>query len=456
MTISAVILAAGEGSRMRSTTAKVLHRVGGKTLLAHVVNTVKALTDNIYVVYSPKRPEVREQLADATISWVAQEKQLGTAHAVAQALPHIDDKHRVLVLYADVPLISKTTLQRLLDTPENSIAWLTAIVDQPDGLGRIIRDNNHQAIAICEETDLTPAQKTIKEINTGISLLPAKQLKTWMNDIGNDNKQNEYYITDMFALAVKNNVAIKTIATEDVIEIQGVNDKVQLNAIERAYQYRQAKALMAKGVTLMDGNRFDLRGELHCGCDVCVDVNVIIEGKVTIGNNVTIGANVYLRDVTIADNVTISHNTIIEEADIEPNCTVGPFARIRPGSKLQARSKIGNFVEIKKSTIGAGSKVNHLSYIGDTTMGQHVNIGAGTITCNYDGVAKHQTHIDDNVSIGANNSLVAPITIGKAAVTGAGSTICKAAPQDQLTVARARQISVKKRPRTTTKRQDKH
>lgn len=434
--ISIIILAAGEGKRMRSDIPKVLHRLASKTLLAHVVDTAKKLSpQHIYVIYGSQRPQVAEQAKALGVEAIVQQQQLGTAHAVNQALPYINDNHRVLILYGDVPLISEKSLKNLLLATTDSAVWLTAHLRNPHGMGRIIRDYTNKPRAIIEETDLSNAQKSINEINSGICLLPVKQLKDWLKKIDNDNAQNEYYLTDCFELAAKSSSGLITIHTDQAEEIQGVNDRLQLAHLERIYQQRQAKKLMKKGVSLIDPERFDLRGELKCDNDVSIDINVIIEGRVNIGRHSHIGPNVYLRDVTIGDHVTILANSVLEGADIESHCEIGPFARLRPDTYLQSHSRIGNFVEVKKSRIGEGSKVNHLSYIGDTNMGNGVNIGAGTITCNYDGANKHPTTIEDNVFIGSNNCLVAPVKIGQGATTGAGSTIRKSAPAAKLSLS---------------------
>lgn len=452
--ISIIILAAGEGKRMQSNLPKVLHKLAGQTLLSHVIDTAKKLSpQQIIVVYGTQRPQVAEQAKALGVDAVAQKEQLGTAHAVAQALPHINDQQRVLILYGDVPLISEQTLEKLLNTNEHTAAWLTAYLKNPYGMGRIIRDYTGNPSAIIEEADLNNAQKSINEINSGVCLLPVNALKSWLKQIANDNAQQEYYLTDCFSLALKNAVPLTTIHTDDADEIQGVNDRLQLAHLERIYQQQQATKLMQQGVSFADPKRFDLRGEINCGKDVSIDINVIIEGNVTIGNNCHIGANVYLQNAKLGDDVTILANSVIDGANIDAHCQVGPFARLRPTTHLQANSRVGNFVEIKQSNIGEGSKVNHLSYIGDTTMGKHVNIGAGTITCNYDGINKHPTIIEDNAFIGSNNCLVAPITVGHSATTGAGSTISKAAPANKLTIGRSKQMIIHhwKRPQTAKK-----
>jgi bifunctional UDP-N-acetylglucosamine pyrophosphorylase / glucosamine-1-phosphate N-acetyltransferase len=445
MDLSVVILAAGHGTRMKSSLPKVLHTLAGKPLLQHVIETSKLLADkNVYVVHGHGGEIVKKQLADLNVHWVKQTKQLGTGHAVLQALPKIPKSHRVLILYGDVPLISIETLKELINrTPKDGLGWLTAHRKNPKDLGRILRDNDGNPIAIIESKDANELQKTIKEVNTGICLFPAKNLKDWLPKLKNTNAQKEYYLTDTFALAVKNSVSIVTVTPNSLLEVKGVNNKLQLAELEREFQRRQADKLLLDGVTLLDPNRFDVRGSLKAGKDVVFDVNVLIEGDVKVGSNCQIGPNVVLKNVTIGNNVIVDANCVLEDAKIGNDCTVGPFARLRPGAELKQNAKVGNFVEIKKSVIGIGSKVNHLTYIGDATIGKGVNVGAGTITCNYDGANKHRTIIKDGAFIGSNVSLVAPITIGKNATVGASSGLNKNAPAEQLTVARAKQISLK-------------
>lgn len=450
MNISIVILAAGEGTRMNSSLAKVLHPLGGKPLLAHVVETAQALSpQHIFVVYSKQRPEVKTALPQfEQLIWVEQEQQLGTANAVACALPNMKEEHRVLILYGDVPLVSVDLLQCLLETDSDAVAWLTAIVDDPEGLGRIVRDDQNQPLAIIEQSDLARQQQVIKEINSGICLLPVSFLKQYMETLSVENNQHEYYLTDFFALAVEKKKSLTLVNADQPQQVLGVNNCQQLAVAERIYQQQQAERLMQQGVTLKDPSRFDLRGILHCQQDVIFDVNVIVEGKVLIGQNVLIEANVVLRDVTIGDNVIIRANSVITQAVIDDHCQVGPFAHIRPKTVLKSHSKIGNFVEVKNSTVGQNSKANHLTYLGDAKVGKAVNIGAGTITCNYDGVSKHQTVIEDDVFVGSNNSLVAPIHIGKGATTGAGSALSKTVPAQKLTIGRSKAVTISawKRP----------
>lgn len=452
MKLSVVILAAGDGKRMYSKISKGLHKLAGKPLLEHVVETAQQLKpNNIYVVYGRNNGEqMMEQLNYLPVTWVHQEEPLGTGHAVQQVLPILNKHHRVLVLCGDVPLITATTLDNLLRaTADDAIGWLTARLQDPTGMGRILRDSNENLQAIIEERDATETQKEINEINTGVCLVPVKYLSQWLPEIQKVNAQNEYYLTDIFAMALAKKVHLQIEQAATEAEILGVNNCQQLAHLERIWQLQYANKCMLAGLTLRDPHRFDVRGNLKFGQDVVIDVNVVIEGEVVIGNNCHIGTNVWLRNVVIADNVNISANTVIDSAVIEEGCLIGPFARIRPETVLRKKVKIGNFVEVKKSEIGEHSKVNHLSYVGDTTMGRHVNIGAGTITCNYDGVNKHQTIIEDNVFVGSSTQLVAPLTVGKNATIGAGSTITADVPKDELTLARIKQVTVQgwERPR---------
>jgi bifunctional UDP-N-acetylglucosamine pyrophosphorylase / glucosamine-1-phosphate N-acetyltransferase len=443
MALSVVILAAGQGTRMRSAQPKVLHELAGKPMLEHVISTALGLSDDVYVVHGHGSEEVKSVLSDQPVNWVFQSEQLGTGHAVLQALPAIADDNRVLVLYGDVPLISQASLTHLLErTPEDGVGWLTVTLDHPTGLGRIVRDDDNNPVAIVEERDASDLQKTIREINSGICLLPAKHIKQWLPNLNNDNSQHEYYLTDVFSIAISQGISIVTVSPISVIEVEGVNDKVQLAELERAYQTRVAKRLMLQGLTLRDPARFDLRGELSFGQDVVVDVNVVFEGCVTLGSNVYIGPNCVLKNCQIGDNTRIESHSLLDSSEVGVDCTVGPFARLRPNSVMHDQAKVGNFVEMKKSTLGKGSKASHLAYLGDTTIGQKANIGAGTITCNYDGVNKHQTTIGDEAFIGSNTSLVAPVDIGEGATIGAGSTISKSAPAKQLTVARSKQTTL--------------
>jgi len=445
MGLSIVILAAGRGKRMQSEQPKVLQPLAGMPLLEHVTTTATELgADQIHVIVGFGSDLVKSELSHLDVNWIEQKEQLGTGDAVAKALPFIDDAHQVLTLVGDIPLISSQTLRALLDkTPAGGLGLVTAELDNPAGFGRILRNDSHEVTRIIEDKDATPEQKSINEVNTGIIVANAKNLKTWIPALKNNNAQSEYYLTDIIEEAVKDGQAIHTVKSMTPHEVQGVNDPWQLITLERLHQQQQAKKLMEQGVRIMDPARFDLRGNLSCGKEVTIDINVIIEGNVTIGSNCYIGPNTLLRHVHIADNVRVRANSFIEEADIKDNCVIGPFARIRPGTTLKEGARVGNFVEIKKSTVGENSKINHLSYVGDTTIGKDVNVGAGTITCNYDGVNKHQTHIGDNAFIGSGTQLVAPVTIGPNATIGAGSTITEDSPENELTLARAKQVTVK-------------
>lgn len=451
MTLDIVILAAGQGKRMRSSRPKVLQPLAGQPLLAHVLNTANQLdTQNVQVVVGHGRDQVEAHFSTQQIDWVEQEQQLGTGHAVLQALAQKEASDRVLVLYGDVPLIQVDTLTQLLsNTPRDSVGLLTAHVENPDGLGRIIRDVSGDVARIVEQKDATSDELEVQEINTGILVAPAKQLQTWLSSVEPKNAQGEYYLTDIIQLAVSEGVPV--IATElyDFVEVMGVNTKSQLSQLEREYQYRLALSYEEAGVHFMDPLRVDFRGEVQFGQDVVVDINVIFEGKVEIGNHCSIGPGAILRNVTIADGVEIKPFSHLDGAQLDADVVVGPFARIRPGTHVHSGGKVGNFVETKKATIGKGSKVNHLSYIGDATIGADVNIGAGTITCNYDGVNKYQTTIEDNAFIGSGTQLVAPVVIGESATIGAGTTLTSDASKDTLVVGRARQREVKgwKRPK---------
>jgi len=445
MSLAIIILAAGHGKRMRSQMPKVLQPVGGKPMLWHVVEQAKKLApDSISVVYGHGGDAVRQRFAGAELNWCLQAERLGTGHAVAQALPGIDAGATVLVLYGDVPLITQTTLQRMLPALENhAISLLSVRLADPRGYGRIIRDDNEQVREIVEENEASPAERAVREVNTGILVAQARDLQRWLNQIGNDNAQGEYYLTDCIRLAVESGGRVRAEECADQDEVMGVNDKCQLAIVERAYQRRLAADLMRQGVIVLDPVRLDIRGQVTAGCDVTVDVNVIFEGEVKLGEGVRVGANCVIRDTAIGAGTSILPNCVIEEAHIGADCKVGPFARIRPHTSLADGARVGNFVELKASEIGAGSKINHLSYIGDTAMGAGTNVGAGTIVCNYDGAHKHRTRIGNDVFIGSDTQLVAPVSVGDGATIGAGSTITKDAPAGALTLSRARQTVVK-------------
>lgn len=441
MGLSIVILAAGVGSRLKSKTPKVLHTVGGKPLLQHVLETAKALKpSNIFVVIGHEARAIKSRFEDENITWVMQSEPKGTGDAVLKALPGIKDE-RVMILYGDVPLVLPSTLAQLTQQPEG-ISMLTVSLDDPFGYGRIIRNQQGEVQGIVEQKDGTEAELEITEINTGFYVLPVSKLKKWLPQLTNKNANGEYYLTDVIGLAVKDKVKIHVEKPSIEEEILGVNTKAQLAVLEGFYQSIQAERLMDEGLTLRDPGRFDLRGELTVERDVDFDVNVVCEGNVSIGEGSTIGPNVVLKNVTIGKNVTVRAFSHIEESIVKENAVIGPFARIRPESVIEESARVGNFVEVKKSVIGKGSKLNHLSYVGDATLGDNVNVGAGTITCNYDGVNKHKTQVGDNVFIGSNTALVAPITVGNNATIGAGSTLNKDAPEDQLTVSRSPQRSV--------------
>jgi len=438
-----VILAAGQGKRMYSDTPKVLHHLAGRPLLAHVLESARALNPAaVHVVYGHGGERVREAFAQDGVNWARQAEQKGTGHAVAQATPAVSDNATVLVLYGDVPLIRPQSLQELLQAAgSGGLALLTTELAQPAGYGRIIRDKAGQVTRIVESKDATPAEAAVREVNTGFLAAPADKLKKWLADLRNHNAQGEYYLTDIIAMAVAEGVTVATRSPQDISEILGVNSKQELAQLERVYQNQQAQELMEQGVTLRDPARFDVRGELRCGRDVVIDVNVVFEGKVVLGDGVYIGPNNVIRDATVGMRTQILPNCVIEESAIGSECRIGPFTRLRPGAEIADRVHLGNFVEVKKSRVGTGSKINHLSYVGDTTVGHDVNIGAGTIVCNYDGANKHPTMIGDNAFIGSNTALVAPVTVGAGATIGAGSVITKEAPAGELTLTRIPQVT---------------
>ncbi|MGH8049892.1 MAG: bifunctional UDP-N-acetylglucosamine diphosphorylase/glucosamine-1-phosphate N-acetyltransferase GlmU [Arenimonas sp.] len=438
-----VILAAGEGKRMKSALPKVLQKIAGKPMLTHVVEAARALEpQGLHIVYGHGGVQVREAFSDQKdLHWVEQAEQKGTGHAVQQAMPGIPDNARVLVLYGDVPLIRTETLQAMLAF-DASLVVLAAELENPSGYGRVVLDAVGNVAAIVEQKDASAEQRAIHLVNTGMIAAHATQLKKWLSGLKNNNAQGEYYLTDVFASAAHEYQAATVVRVGDVIETEGANDPWQLMQLERAYQTRSAKKLAVQGVRLIDAARFDLRGELTVGHDVEIDVNVIIEGKVSLGNGVRIGPFCRLKNVSLDDGVQVLPHCDLEGVVAAANCTIGPFARLRPGTELAEAVNIGNFVETKKAKLGKGSKANHLSYLGDALIGEKVNIGAGTITCNYDGVNKSITTIEDGVFVGSNSSLVAPVTIAKDATIGAGSVITKNAPAEQLTVSRARQVSI--------------
>lgn len=443
--LSVVILAAGQGTRMKSALPKVLHKLAGKPLVKHVIDVANALgAGDIHVVYGHGGDIVPQTLADETVTWVEQAEQLGTGHAVEQAMPGVDDGNMVLILYGDVPLIRQETLTQLMQLASaETMGLLTVSLENPSGYGRIVRDKSGQVQRIVEQKDANTDELRINEVNTGMMALPAARLKDWLGRLENKNAQGEYYLTDVIAMAVENGIKVQTCEPEDMAETLGVNNRQQLAQLERLFQLHQAQRLMFEGVTLMDPQRFDLRGNLTAGQDVIIDVNVVFEGDVTLGDQVSVGPNCVLKNVNVASGTQINANSVLENADIGSDCRIGPFARIRPETTLADGVHVGNFVEIKKSRIGNGSKVNHLSYVGDTIMGAKVNVGAGTITCNYDGANKFQTTIGDNVFIGSDTQLVAPVTVNDGTTIGAGSTITRDTPANELTLSRSKQQTLK-------------
>ncbi len=452
MSLEIVILAAGKGTRMRSDRAKVLHDLGGQPLLYHVLATATELQPSaMHVVYGHGGDAVTAAFADAPVHWVRQAHQNGTGHALRQALPFIDPNSRVLVMYGDIPLVRAATLQPLCNDNLN-LSILTATLKDASGYGRIMRDLDGAVAGIVEQRDANAAQLAIREFNTGFMAASAGALSGWLQRVGNDNVQGEYYLTDVIACAVQAGEVIADVQAVRPYEVLGVNSNAELAAMERLLQRRRVKQLLNDGATVRDPLRLDIRGECTIGADCVVDINVLLEGHVRIGHRVSIGANSVIRNSVIGDDVKILEHCVIDGTDIGAGCQVGPFARLRRGSVLQSRARVGNFVEVKKSTFGEDSKAMHLAYIGDTTLGRDVNVGAGVITCNYDGANKHNTLIGDGAFIGSNAQLVAPVTIGTQATIGAGSTITANAPDDALTVTRARQRTIRgwKRPQKTT------
>ena len=438
-----VILAAGQGKRMHSNLPKVLHPIAGKALVAHVIDTARSLApQTLCLVYGHGGDAVRTTLAAPDLAWALQEPQLGTGHAVQQALPHLKDGGTTLVLYGDVPLIQAETLKRLLQAAQDALAILTVELADPSGYGRIVRNAKGEVVRIVEQKDSTPEERAIREINTGIMAMPTARLGEWLGRLSNDNAQKEYYLTDIVGMAVADGLPIHTANPKHAWEVLGVNSKVQLAELERVAQRNAAEQLMEGGVRLADPARFDVRGELVCGRDVFIDVNCVFEGKVVLDEAVEVGPNCVLRNARIGAGTKLAAYTHVEDAVVGPDGRIGPFARLRPGAELAEDVHVGNFVEIKKSTIAAHSKANHLAYIGDATIGSRVNVGAGTITCNYDGANKFQTIIEDDVFIGSDTQLVAPVRVGRGATLGAGTTLTKDAPPDTLTVSRAKQLSI--------------
>lgn len=455
--IHTVILAAGKGTRMKSALPKVLHPIGGKPMLGHVLDAVANIgAQTSHVVHGHGAEQVRawhaqDRAKEKSVQWVLQKDQLGTGHAVLQAIPKIPDDALVLVLYGDVPLISVATLQNLMAAASKGLAVLTVELDEPTGYGRIVRNKTGAVVGIVEENDANTRQKKITEVNTGLLAVSAKRLKAWLAKVKNNNAKGEYYLTDIVGLAVRDRTRVTAVSAANADEVEGVNDRVQLARMERVYQRTQAERLMREGVHMADPSRFDLRGMLLPGKDVKLDVGVIIEGVVELGDNVSIGPYCILKNVTLGAGSVVEAHSVLDGVKGAKDLHIGPFARLRPGTELADGAKVGNFVETKKATVGKGSKINHLSYVGDAVLGAGVNVGAGTITCNYDGVNKHQTTIGDNAFIGSNSALVAPVEIGKGATIGAGSVIGKNAPDDALTIARAKQVTLPGWKRPTKK-----
>ncbi|MFZ3017911.1 MAG: bifunctional UDP-N-acetylglucosamine diphosphorylase/glucosamine-1-phosphate N-acetyltransferase GlmU [Gallionella sp.] len=442
LVLNVVILAAGKGMRMYSHKPKVLHALAGKPLVQHVLDCAATLQpQRVCVVYGHGGEMVPQAMVQYGAQFVIQEPQLGTGHAVQQAMPHLDDDGCTLVLYGDVPLIQHNTLHQMQQAGDG-LVLLTVTLDNPAGYGRIVRDAQGDVQCIVEEKDATPEQREIREVNTGILLAPTAQLRDWLGKLGNSNAQGEYYLTDIVGMAVQQGVAVHTVQPAQRWEVEGINNKSQLARLERTWQQVEAERLLAHGVTLADPARIDQRGRLVCGRDVEIDVGCIFEGDVTLGDNVRVGAYSVLRNATVATGTDIAPYSHIDSSVVGANCHIGPYARLRPGTKLAEGAHIGNFVEIKNSDIGSGSKANHLSYIGDSTVGSRVNIGAGTITCNYDGANKFRTVIGDDAFIGSDTQLVAPVTVGRGATIGAGSTITKDTPDGELTLSRSKQLTI--------------
>jgi len=439
--LSVVILAAGKGTRMYSNLPKVLHPLAGKPMVQHVIDAATRLgANNVHLVYGHGGDLLKQSLAEEGLNWVLQAEQLGTGHAMQQAAPHFADDENVLMLYGDVPLISVETLDKLLKAkPEGGIGLLTVVLDDPTGYGRIVRENG-TVTGIVEQKDSNAEQLKIKEINTGILVADGASFKRWLGQLNNNNAQGEYYITDIIAMAHAEGHQIATVHPARNSEVDGVNNRLQLSRLERVYQSEQAERLLLAGVMLLDPSRFDLRGELSHGIDVQIDANVIIEGNVKLGDRVKVGAGCVLKNCVIGDDCEISPYSVFENAVLEAECTVGPFARLRPGAELAQGAHVGNFVEIKKARLGKGSKAGHLSYLGDAEIGDNVNIGAGTITCNYDGVNKFKTVIGNDVFVGSDTQLVAPVTVGNNVTIAAGTTVTRDVPENGLVISRVQQV----------------
>ncbi|OSN11522.1 bifunctional N-acetylglucosamine-1-phosphate uridyltransferase/glucosamine-1-phosphate acetyltransferase [Lonsdalea iberica] len=441
--ISVVILAAGKGTRMYSDLPKVLHPLAGKPMVQHVIDTaMKVGAERVHLVYGHGGDRLKKTLSGEALNWVLQAEQLGTGHAMQQAAPAFTDDEDILMLYGDVPLISEATLKRLVQAkPEGGIGLLTVNVGDPTGYGRIVR-RDHAVVGIVEHKDASEAQREICEINTGILVAGGRDLKRWLSQLTNDNAQGEFYITDIIAMAAQEGRHVAAVHPERPSEVEGVNNRLQLARLERIYQQEQAEKLLLAGVMLQDPARFDLRGDVKFGRDVTIDSNVILEGDVTLGNRVTIGAGCVIKNSVIGDDCEVSPYSVLEDAVLEAKCTIGPFARLRPGAELAEGAHVGNFVEMKKARLGKGSKAGHLTYLGDAEIGANVNIGAGTITCNYDGANKHQTLIGDDVFVGSDTQLVAPVRIANGATLGAGTTVTRDVGENELVLSRVKQTSI--------------
>ena len=444
-----IILAAGAGTRMKSRVPKVLQTVGGQAMIIHVLDTALQLRPaGIHVVFNPQAPEVREACSAFDITWAAQAEQLGTGHAVQQAMPGIPEGSDVLVLYGDIPLLEADVLRGLIETPPSGIKVLTMDIAEPQGYGRIVRDSNDNVTGIVEERDATTAQKAITEVNSGIIMASRSILMSCLDNLASDNSQNEYYLTDVFFIAYEKGIQTRAVVAPVATEPEGANDRVQLAELERRYRMKKSTQLMKAGVQLADPQRIDIRGTVEAGSDVFIDVNVVLEGDISLGDNVQIGPGCVIKNCQLAAGTRVHAYSVLEGMCSLGACDIGPFARVRPGTELMEGSKVGNFVEVKNTSLGKNSKASHLSYLGDSSIGDRVNIGAGTITCNYDGINKHRTVIEDDVFIGSDTQLVAPVTVGAGADIGAGSTVTKDAPAGQLTISRAKQVSIRgwKRP----------
>ena len=452
--LEVIVLAAGRGTRMRSSLPKVLHALASKPMIHHVLDTARALeASRIHVVVGHGAELVSSAIAADDVTTYVQSEQLGTGHAALAAAPHCQPESTVIVLFGDVPLLSSATLSRVIKAAESGPVLLAASVKDPHGYGRVIRDSNGAFERVVEQKDANVEELSVCEVNTGVLAAKSQNLNSWLARVTNDNAQGEYYLPDVLGLAVSDGYSVEVVVTDDEVETQGVNDRIQLEALERSLQIRQAEALMARGVFLSDKSRFDLRGKLDCSEDVSIDVNVLIEGHVSIARGATIEANCVLKDCTIGEGAVVRAFSHIEGATVGPDCQVGPYARLRPGAELSAKAKVGNFVEVKNSHFGEGAKANHLAYVGDAEIGAGSNIGAGTITCNYDGVNKHRTELGENVFIGSNSTLVAPLSVEDNGFVAAGSTVTSPVGESELAVGRAKQRNIKgwKRPEKSKK-----